>query len=101
MRNCPNCGGKIEGDGYQTPFHCENTDLDTSKEPDSEVQLCSQNLSIEDYLIAVSRLDPHDLERTDDIELLIAVYDSSLTFVSIAERKLDAIYEESFMHASL
>ena len=32
--NCPICGGTMIGDGYTTPIHCENVDLDPWIEPD-------------------------------------------------------------------
>lgn len=37
MRTCPNCGGRMEGDGYTKPFQCENfqPQPDQCLEPDS------------------------------------------------------------------
>ena len=32
--NCPICGGTMIGDGYTTPIHCENVDLDPWIEAD-------------------------------------------------------------------
>ena len=32
--NCPICGGTMIGDGYTTPIHCENVDIDPWIEPD-------------------------------------------------------------------
>ena len=28
MNQCPNCGEQLSGDGYQTPVHCMNADID-------------------------------------------------------------------------
>lgn len=42
---CKNCGGKIEGDGYTTPLHCENVFLDlfSGIEPDAKIIYCTDN----------------------------------------------------------
>lgn len=37
---CPNCGGKIIGDGYTTPLRCEEATADDLTEPDGRVILC-------------------------------------------------------------
>jgi len=39
---CPNCGGTIVGDGYQSVRHCENADSEVyfHAEPDSDTVLC-------------------------------------------------------------
>ncbi len=41
MLSCPNCGGKLIGDGYHTPVTCEFADLDLERPVDSEPLLCT------------------------------------------------------------
>mgnify|MGYP003596010026 CR=1 FL=1 len=40
--DCPNCGGKMIGDGYTCVYHCENADeeLYYDHEPDSNPVYC-------------------------------------------------------------
>lgn len=39
--SCPNCGGKLFGDGYKTVLRCENTKVDTFYiEPDAQPIYC-------------------------------------------------------------
>lgn len=37
---CPNCGGKLLGDGVTMVRHCENADVPLDVEPDSDVIFC-------------------------------------------------------------
>lgn len=38
---CPNCGERMEGDGYTDVLHCPNSDEDISdREPDSSPVYC-------------------------------------------------------------
>lgn len=41
---CPNCGGSIYGNGYTTPFHCENVESPDDAEPDSGPYYCEDPL---------------------------------------------------------
>ena len=50
--SCPICGGTMIGDGYTTPIHCENVDLDPWIEPDFGPIYCieeSPEMSDEEY----------------------------------------------------
>lgn len=40
--SCPNCGGKMVGDGYSTVLHCEFSEP-TDEEPDAQPVLCKEN----------------------------------------------------------
>jgi hypothetical protein len=37
---CPNCGGKILGDGYRTVLHCEIAEVPDDVEPDAMTIHC-------------------------------------------------------------
>lgn len=37
---CPICGGRMEGDGHTTAFHCESVDLPLDREPDCAPLYC-------------------------------------------------------------
>ena len=39
--SCPNCGGKIIGDGYTVVLHCENAEIPAGTEPDATVIYCN------------------------------------------------------------
>ena len=55
--SCPNCAGSMQGDGYHTPFHCENVDIDKMfLEPDCNPVYCALNLPRTD----INRPDPKD-----------------------------------------
>ena len=41
---CPNCGGKMEGDGYTIVRHCERVDAPNDIEPDAPPIYCSKPL---------------------------------------------------------
>ena len=50
--SCPVCGGTMIGDGYTTPIHCENVDLDPWIEADFGPIYCieeSPEMSDEEY----------------------------------------------------
>lgn len=38
---CPVCGGRLCGDGYTIPRHCENADYPFDSEPDSGPYYCT------------------------------------------------------------
>ena len=41
MLTCPVCGGRLCGDGYTVPLHCENVDiLSSGLEPDCDPVFC-------------------------------------------------------------
>lgn len=44
-RGCPNCGGKLHGDGYGTVLHCEFADEEDYwySEPDAEPVFCRKD----------------------------------------------------------
>ena len=42
--NCPICGGTMIGDGYTTPIHCENVELDPWIEADFGPIYCIEEL---------------------------------------------------------
>ena len=37
---CPNCGGNIIGDGYNSPRCCENVDVPLDRECDAHILYC-------------------------------------------------------------
>lgn len=46
---CPDCGGKIIGDGYTEVEHCENVDVsDMCLEPDAGIIYCNGVLNEEE-----------------------------------------------------
>jgi len=52
---CPNCGGKILGDGYREVMHCEFSTPTGCEEPDSKVLYCNEDIN------------KTDKERVDDV----------------------------------
>ena len=75
---CPICGGTMLGDGYTTPIHCENVDLDPWIEPDFGPIYCIEELpemSDEEYteLLEEAYVDTYpdltDYELNRDLEL--------------------------------
>jgi tRNA(Ile2) C34 agmatinyltransferase TiaS len=39
---CPNCGGRLEGDGYTVVFHCERIECPADVEPDANPVYCEE-----------------------------------------------------------
>lgn len=37
---CPNCGGPLLGDGYETVLHCEFAEIPDCVEPDAQPVFC-------------------------------------------------------------
>ena len=68
--SCPVCGGTMIGDGYTTPIHCENVDLDPWIEPDFGPIYCieeSPEMYDEEYYRIAEQAYQHQLDR--DLEL--------------------------------
>ncbi len=44
MNTCPNCGGELIGDGYNSVVHCENAEEDAYwyVEPDADPIYCDE-----------------------------------------------------------
>ena len=40
---CPNCGGRMIGDGYTMPIHCENVELPADRECDAAPLFCEDD----------------------------------------------------------
>lgn len=47
---CPNCGGRMHGDGFTQVFHCETVDDLGSAEPDAGPIYCEQ-IAYDDTII--------------------------------------------------
>lgn len=80
--SCPVCGGTMIGDGYTTPIHCENVDIDPWIEPDFGPIYCveeSPEMSDEEYA-----------------ELLEETYvDTRFTYPDLKDYELDRDYENN------
>ena len=70
--SCPICGGTMIGDGYTTPIHCENVDLDPWIEPDFGPIYCvkeSSEMYDEEYDRIAEQAYQHELDRDLELEL--------------------------------
>jgi hypothetical protein len=47
MESCPDCGGKLTGDGYTAPVACEFVDVPTDREVDAPPLFCGADLDID------------------------------------------------------
>ena len=73
--SCPVCGGTMIGDGYTTPIHCENVDLDPWIEPDfgpiywieEQAEMSDEEYAREEYYRMAEQAYQHELDR--DLEL--------------------------------
>lgn len=43
-KQCPNCGGIMQGDGYKAPVRCENAEVPLDAEADSGPYYCEDPL---------------------------------------------------------
>jgi len=57
---CPNCGGKMEGDGYTIVRHCERVDAPNDVESDAPPIYCSEPL----YESHITTKESHDANDT-------------------------------------
>ena len=73
--SCPVCGGTMIGDGYTTPIHCENVDLDPWIEADfgpiycieEQAEMSDEEYAREEYYRIAEQAYQHELDR--DLEL--------------------------------
>lgn len=78
--NCPVCGGTMIGDGYTTPIHCENVDLDPWIEADFGPIYCIE--------------EPPEISDEEYVELLEETYvDTRFTYPDLTDYELDRDYE--------
>ena len=69
--NCPVCGGTMIGDGYTTPIHCENVDIDPWIEPDfgpiycveEPAEMSDEEYAREEYYRMAEQAYQHELDR--------------------------------------
>ena len=64
--SCPVCGGTMIGDGYTTPIHCKNVDLDPWIEPDFGPIYCIEEpaeMPDEEYYRMAEQAYQHMLDR--------------------------------------
>ena len=74
--SCPVCGGTMIGDGYTTPIHCENVDLDPWIEPDfgpiycveEPAEMSDEEYAREEYYRMAEQAYQHELDRDLDRE---------------------------------
>ncbi len=78
--SCPVCGGTMIGDGYTTPIHCENIDIDPWIEPDFGPIYCIE--------------EPAEMSDEEYAELLEETYvDTRFTYPDLTDYELDRDYE--------
>ena len=80
--SCPVCGGTMIGDGYTTPIHCENVDLDPWIEPDFGPIYCTEEQA--------------EMSDEEYAELLEETYiDTCFTYPDLKDYELDRDYENN------